>query len=58
MEAEAIHYAVDGRDYSGVLVYDKAMRAPRPALRLSRGIRWGPTPRAARRITARRERIP
>src|SRR5215213_8603982 len=32
MEAEAISYAVDGRDYSGVLVYDKAVTAPRPGL--------------------------
>lgn len=32
MEAETISYAIDGRDYSGVLVYDKAVTAPRPAL--------------------------
>jgi dienelactone hydrolase len=29
---ETISYAVDGRDYTGVLVYDKAVTAPRPAL--------------------------
>lgn len=32
MEVERISYAVDGKAYEGVLVYDKAVTAPRPAL--------------------------